>query len=137
MLKAEVAHSLLSLYPNDNIQKKKRDVTSMSSVRHIAICLNIVWWKFRRQTCGKEADNFWFNNSFSAIVSKGEWQFLLPPRQRLCYLTVECLSSVLSRQLYGDLIKEKAIFPNQQNCFKKLSELLLRLFDSEEFKDLG
>ena len=57
--------------------------------------------------------------------------FLLPPRQRfVTSLCVECFIFSFIATTHGDLIKEKAIFPNQQNCFKKLSELVLRCFDS-------
>lgn len=143
-VKSEVAHSLLSLYPNDdNVTyiKKRRGIyefcaayRSMPEYRMVEISETELW---------KEADNYWFNNSFSAIVSKENISAMATAFFVTTKTEVETLAwlnaylQFYRDNSYGDLIKEKAIFPNQQKCFKKLSELRYDCSIPEEFKDLA
>lgn len=143
-VKSTIAHSLLSLYPNiDNEAyiKKRRDIyefcaayRSMPEYRMADVSETDLW---------KEADNYWFNNSFSDIVSKGNISAMATTFFVTTKTEVETLAwlndylQFYRDNSYGDLIKEQAVFPNQQNRFKKLSELRYDTSIPEEFKDLA
>lgn len=143
-VKSEVAYSLLSLYPNvENAAylKNRRNIydfckayRSMSEYSMIDITETDLW---------KEADNYWFNNSYSAIVSKANVSIMASTFFKSTKTeeeTLEWLNAYLQfyrDNSHGDLIKEQAVFPNQHKCFKRLIELRYDSSIPEEFKDLA
>ena len=141
-VKSVVAHSLLSLYPNvddaayirkrHNIYEFCKAYRNMPEYTMVNITETDLW---------KEADNYWFNNSYSAIkanISTMASTFFVAAKTE--EETLAWLNTYLQfyrDNSHGDLIKEQAVFPNQQNSFKKLSELRYDCSIPEEFKDLA
>ena len=141
-VKSVVTYSLLSLYPNvddaaylrkrHNIYEFCKAYRNMPEYSMVNITETDLW---------KEADNYWFNNSYSAIktnVSTMASTFFVVAKTE--EETLAWLNNYLKfyrDNSHGDLIKEKAVFPNQQMSFKKLSELRYDSSIPEEFKDLA
>lgn len=143
-VKSEVAYSLLSLYPNTDNQTylKKRECIyefsksyrQMQDPEKVDVSETDLW---------KEADNYWFSNSYLAIVEKetvsamAETFFL---SERAEDDTLKWLNSYIQfyrDNSYGDLIRDQEVFPNQQKRFKRLSELRFDSSIPDEFKDLA
>lgn len=143
-VKSVVAHSLLSLYPKvDNAAyiKKRRNIyefcksyRTMPEYDTVDITETDLW---------KEADNYWFNNSYSAIVSKANVSamattfFVVAKTEDETLTWLNAYLQFYRDNSHGDLIKEQAVFPNQQKNFKKLSDLRYDCSIPEEFKDLA
>ena len=143
-VKSVVAHSLLSLYPNvdnaayiekrHNIYKFCNAYRDMPDFSMVDITKTDLW---------KEADNYWFNNSYSAIVDKANVSsmastfFVTPKTEEETLVWLNAYIQFYRDNSHGDLIKEQAVFPNQQKIFKKLSELRYDNSIPEEFKDLA
>ncbi|WP_286141170.1 hypothetical protein [Duncaniella freteri] len=141
-VKSVVAHSLLSLYPNvDDVAylKKRRNIyefckayRNMSEYNMVNITETDLW---------KEADNYWFNNSYSAINTNvptmASTFFVVAKSEEETLAWLNTYLQFYRDNSHGDLIKEQVVFPNQQKCFKKLSELRYDCSIPEEFKDLA
>lgn len=143
--RSEVAYRLIALCPKqaeEGFLKRRRCMYEFSNAyqtlteyAEIEIEGTDLW---------KETDTFWFNNSYkkitaagSTIASVSEKLFVTPKEVKE---TLEWLDSYL--QFYrdnanGDLIKDYAVFPNQQLWLKKLSDLRYDHEVPEEFKDLA
>ena len=90
----------------------------------------------------KEADSNWFSNSYLAIVKKesvsamAKTFFVVEKTEEETLTWLNDYLQFYRDNSYGDLIKEQAVFPNQQKNFKKLSELCYDCSIPEVFKDL-
>ena len=142
-VKSEVTYSLLSLYPNtDNhaYLKKREDIYKFcESYRTMQVRETV---DVSETDLWKEADNHWFSNSYLAIVKKESVSAMAKTffvAEKTEEETLTWLNDYLQfyrDNSYGDLIKEQAVFPNQQKNFKKLSELCYDCSIPEVFKDL-
>ena len=143
-VKSYVAHSLLALYPNiedATFVKKRHDIyefckayCTMPEYSMVDVVEIDLW---------KEADIFWFNNSFTNIANKANVSavaatFFSPAK------TVDEALTWLNTYLqfyrdnsYGDFIKGQTVFPDQQNNLKRLEDLRFDCSIPEEFKDLA
>lgn len=143
-VKSVVAHSLLSLYPNvGNVAyiNKRHHIYEFCKAHRIMPEFSMV--DVTDIDLWKEADNYWFNNSYSNIESKAN----VPTMASTFFVTAKTEEETLAwlnaylqfyrNNSHGDLIKEQAVFPNQQKHFKKLSELRYDTSIPEEFKDLA
>ena len=141
-VKSVVAHSLLSLYPNIddaayirkrlNIYEFCKAYRNMPEYSMVNITETDLW---------KEADNYWFNNSYSAIKTNistmASTFFVVAKTEEETLAWLNNYLKFYRDNSHGDLIKEQAVFPNQQMSFKKLSELRYDSSIPEEFKDLA
>ena len=143
-VKSEVAYSLLSLYPNTNDQtylKKREDIykfsksyRQMQDPEKVDVSETDLW---------KEADNYWFSNSYLAIVKKetvsamAETFFLSAMAEDDTLIWLNSYIQFYRDNSYGDLIRDQEVFPNQQKRFKRLSELRYDSSIPDEFKDLA
>ena len=142
--KAKVAYDLLALYPNASDAKifnEREKIYHFCSDYRIMNPFSMI--DTNNMDLWKEADNYWFNNSYKGIVSK--MTLVNVANSFFCiHKTQETTLSWLDRYIkfyrdhsYGDLIKEQAVFPNQQLNLKKLSDLRYENNIPEEFKDLA
>lgn len=143
-VKFYVAHSLLALYPNieDAVFIKKRyDIyefckayCTMPEYCMVDVVERDLW---------KEADSYWFHNSFTNIVNKANVSAVATTfftQAKTEEDTLTWLNTYLQfyrDNSYGDLIKGQAVFPNQQKELKRLEDLRFDCFIPEEFKDLA
>jgi hypothetical protein len=143
-VKSEVAHSLLALCPNiENATfiKKRRDIyefcksyRTMPDYCMVDVTDTELW---------KEADSFWFNNSFTNIANKANVStlaasfFTSAKTEEETLIWLNKYLQFYRENSHGDLIKEQAVFPNQQKNLKKLNDLRYDNFIPEEFKDLA
>ena len=143
-VKSEVAHSLLALCPNiENATfiKKRRDIyefcksyRTMPDYCMVDVTDTELW---------KEADNFWFNNSFTNIANKTNVStlaasfFTSAKTEEDTLIWLNKYLQFYRDNSHGDLIKEQAVFPNQQKNLKKLNDLRYDNSIPEEFKDLA
>ena len=139
-----VAYSILSLYPNTsdiailNNRKSIYDFCSayrnMSEYSLVDTTETDLW---------KESDNYWFSNSYTGISSKNTIANVASSFFKSAKTQEDTLSwldkyiQFYCNHSHGDLIKEQAVFPNQQLNLKKLSELRYDNNIPEEFKDLA
>ena len=143
-VKSVVAYSLLSLYPNiDNAAyiKKRYHIYEFCKAHRIMPEFSIV--DVTETDLWKEADNYWFNNSYSDIVSKvnvstmASTFFVDVKSEEETLAWLNAYLQFYRDNSHGDFIKEQAVFPNQLKHFKKLSELRYDSSIPEEFKDLA
>ena len=143
-VKSEVAYSLLALCPNiENATfiKKRRDIyefcksyRTMPDYCMVDVTDTELW---------KEADNFWFNNSFTNIANKTNVStlaasfFTSAKTEEDTLIWLNKYLQFYRDNSHGDLIKEQAVFPNQQKNLKKLNDLRYDNSIPEEFKDLA
>lgn len=139
-----VAYNILSLYPDtndDSIRETRKSIYEFcSSYRKMSDYSMVDTAEF---DLWKEADNYWFNNSYSDIVDKETISsvassFFISPKSP--EETLDWLNDYLKfyrDHSHGDLIKEQAVFPNQQCYLKKLGELRYDNKIPEVFKDLA
>lgn len=143
-IKATVAYSLISLYPNNNDQDylKKRqsiyifcsDYMEMPPCSMVEVSDTNLW---------KETDTYWFQNSFKGIAKKANVSdvatdyFKVPKTVEETLLWLNNYLKFYRDNANGDLIKEQSVFPNQQLRLSKLSDLRYDNNIAEEFKDLA
>ena len=143
-IKSVVAHSLLALCPNvgnDAFIRKRHDIYEFCKAYRTMPDYCIV--DVNETDLWKEADNYWFSNSFTNIINKSNVStvattFFTPAKteeETLAWLNM--YFKFYRENSHGDLIKEQAIFPNQQKDFKKLNDLRYDSSIPEEFKDLA
>lgn len=143
-VKSKVAHSLLALYPNiGNVDfiKKRHDIyefckayRSMPDYCMVDVTDTELW---------KEADNFWFNNSFVNIANKTNIStvaasfFTSAKTEEDTLIWLNKYLKFYRDNSHGDLIKEQIVFPNQQKNLKRLNDLRYDSSIPEVFKDLA
>ena len=143
-VKAKVAYSLLALYPETSdvaYQQKRetiysfcRDYRQMDSYQQVDVDDTDLW---------KEADTYWFNNSYAGITNKSTIDkvasefFPVSKTVEETLLWIDRYLKFYRDNAQGDTIKEKSVFPNQLNRLRKLSELRYDDHVAEEFKDLA
>lgn len=143
-VKPKVAYSLLSLYPlsaeSAFLQKRQfiysfcTDYRPMDSYQSVDVTETELW---------KEADMYWFNNSFNGIASNSNVStvassfFVTAKTEEQTLQWINIYLKFYRDNAYGDIIKDKCVFPNQQNILKKLSDLRYDNSIPEEFKDLA
>lgn len=143
-VKSEVAHSLLALYPNIgdvDFIKKRHDIyefckayRSMPDYCVVDVTDTELW---------KEADNFWFNNSFTNIANKTNIStvaasfFTSAKTEEDTLIWLNKYLKFYRDNSHGDLIKEQTVFPNQQKNLKRLNDLRYDSSIPEVFKDLA
>lgn len=140
----KVAYSILALYPNTteaNIISYRKSIYDFCSAYQTMSPFSMI--DINEIDLWKEADNYWFNNSYLGITSKNTLtnvasSFFCTPQtenETLCWL--DKYIQFFRDNSHGDLIKEQSVFPNQQLCLKKLSDLRYDNDIPEEFKDLA
>ena len=143
-VKSVVAHSLLSLYPNvDNAAyiKKRHNIYEFCNAYRVMPEFSMV--DITETDLWKEADNYWFNNSYSAIVDKANVStmastfFVTAKTEEETLVWLNAYLQFYRDNSHGDFIKGQAVFPNQKKHFMKLSELRYDSSIPEEFKDLA
>lgn len=143
-VRKKVAYSLLALYPETSevayLQKREtiysfcKDYRQMDNYRQVDVDDTDLW---------READAYWFNNSYAGIANKSTidevaTKFFFSPKTKEEALSwMDGYLKFYRDNAHGDVIKEKSIFPNQTGCLKKLSELRYDDNVAEEFKDLA
>ena len=143
-VRSKVAYSILALYPNTTDTKvlnKRKSIydfcvayRSMSPYSLVETTELDLW---------KESDNYWFNNSYFSISSKSTVAnvassfFTTVKTNDETLIWLDKYIQFYRDYSHGDLIKEQAVFPNQQLLLKKLSELRYDNDIPEEFKDLA
>lgn len=143
-IKQAVAYRIISLYPNSTDTKilmYRKDMYDFScsymnldTYRQIDTD-NLDLWK--------EADNYWFQNSFKNIENKGTIEavassfFLNEKTVSECLCWINGYLKFYRDNAKGDIIKEHSVFPNQKLLLKKLSELRYDNEIDEEFKTLA
>lgn len=143
-VRSVVAHSLLALYPNienDAFIRKRHDIYEFCKAYRTMPDYCVV--DVTETDLWKEADNYWFNNSFIDIANK----FNVSTIAATFFITEKTETEALAwlntylkfyrDNSHGDLIKEQSIFPNQQKDLKKLNDLRYDNSIPEEFKDLA
>lgn len=140
----KVAYSILALYPNTSdvqILNNRKSIYEFCSEYQVMNVYSLV--DTTEFDLWKEADNYWFSNSFSSISSKTTVanvasSFFCSPKNQDDTLTwLDKYIQFYRDHSHGDLIKEQSVFPNQQLNLKKLSELRYDSDIPEEFKDLA
>ena len=140
----EVAYSILSLYPNTTdttIYSNRKSIYEFCSAYRSMSPFSMI--DTTEMDLWKEADNYWFNNSYSEITSKKTLEnvassfFSTPKTQDDTLAWLNKYIQFFRDHSHGDLIKEQAVFPNQQLNLKKLSDLRYDNNIPEEFKDLA
>ena len=143
-VKAKVAYSLLALYPATSavayLQKRKAiysfctDYRQMDNYQQVDVDDTDLW---------KEADTYWFNNSYAGITNKSTIDkvasefFPVSKTVEETLLWIDRYLKFYRDNAQGDTIKEKSVFPDQLNRLRKLSELRYDDHVAEEFKDLA
>lgn len=140
----KVAYSILSLYPNTTdttIYSNRKSIYEFCSAYRTMSPFSMI--DTTEMDLWKEADNYWFNNSYSGITSKKTLAnvassfFSTPKTQDDTLAWLNKYIQFFRDHSHGDLIKEQAVFPNQQLNLKKLSDLRYDNNIPEEFKDLA
>lgn len=143
--KYPVAYELLTLYPSSIEDSKylshRRKIydfsaayANMSDYTAIEVSDTDLW---------READIFWFNNSYKSIESAGnitkvaEEFFVSPKTQDETLLWMNEYLKFYRETSNGDLIASHKVFPNQRLELKTLSDLRYDNDVAEEFKDLA
>lgn len=143
-VRSTVAYSILSLYPNSSdsaVLNNRKSIYNFCSAYRSMSPYSFV--DTTEMDLWKEADNYWFSTSYDNIVSKSNitniassfFVISKPQDETLSWLNLYI--QFYRDHSHGDLIKEQAIFPNQQLNLKKLSELRYDNDIPEEFKDLA
>lgn len=143
-IKKIIAYSILSLYPKSDDSefnaKRKKIYDFCSSYREMLPYTQI---EISDTDLWKEADKYWFENSYSGIVSQETIpnvasKFFIKPKNN--EETLNWLNDYLKfyrDNTHGDYIKNYAVFPNQNLRLKKLSEVRYDDNVPEEFKSLA
>ncbi len=140
----KVAYSILSLYPNttdSTVLSYRKSIYEFCSAYRTMSPFSMI--DTTEMDLWKEADNYWFNNSYSGITSKNTLAnvassfFCTPKTQDDTLAWLNKYIQFFRDNSHGDLIKEQAVFPNQQLNLKKLSDLRYDDNIPEEFKDLA
>ena len=143
-VRSKVAYSILALYPNStdtNILNYRKSIYDFCSAHKTMDSFTMV--NTTEMDLWKEADNYWFNNSYLGITSRNTLDgvassfFCTPKTQTDTLLWLDKYIQFFRDNSHGDQIKEQAVFPNQQLCLKKLSDLRYDNNIPEEFKDLA
>lgn len=143
-VRSKVAYSILALYPNiteASVLNYRKAIYDFCSAYRVMGTYSLV--DTAEIDLWKEADNYWFNQSYEGIASKNTIinvtnQFFISEKTQ--DKTLSWLDNYLQfyrNHSHGDLIKEQAVFPNQQLNLKKLSDLRYDNDIPEEFKDLA
>lgn len=139
-----VAYSILSLYPISEdlsyIEKRKKiyefccAYKKMQPYSSLEITNTDLW---------KEADKYWFTNSFKGIANKQK----ISNVASLFFITAKTVEDTLKwlndylqfyrENSYGDIIKTQSVFPNQQLELKELKDVRYDDNIPEEFKSLA
>lgn len=143
-VKSIVAYSLLSLYPNvEDVSYIKKRQGIYEFCKTYRTMPEYCMVEIKDTNLWEEADIYWFNNSFASIINKGNVSemastfFVEPKTEAETFAWLNTYIQFYRDNSHGDLIKEQAVFPNQQKCFKKLCDLRYDCSIPEEFKDLA
>ena len=140
----KVAYSILSLYPNttnSTVLSYRKSIYEFCSAYRTMSPFSMI--DTAEMDLWKEADNYWFNNSYSEITSKKTLEnvassfFSTPKTQDDTLAWLNKYIQFFRDHSHGDLIEKQAVFPNQQLNLKKLSDLRYDNNIPEEFKDLA
>lgn len=140
----KVAYSILSLYPNttdSTVLSYRKSIYEFCSAYRTMSPFSMI--DTTEMDLWKEADNYWFNNSYSGITSNNKLAnvassfFCTPKTQDDTLAWLNKYIQFFRDNSHGDLIKEQAVFPDQQLNLKKLSDLRYDDNIPEEFKDLA
>lgn len=143
-VKSTVAYSLLALYPNlenSTFIKKRHDIYEFCKAYRAMPDYCIV--NVTETDLWKEADNYWFNNSFiniankSNILSVATTFFISEKTEEETLIWLNTYLQFYRDNSHGDLIKQQTVFPNQQKNLKRLDDLRYDNSIPEEFKDLA
>ena len=143
-VRTTVAYSILSLYPNTSdpaILNNRKSIYDFCSAYRAMSEYSLV--DTTETDLWKESDNYWFSNSYTGISSKSKIAdvassfFTSPKTQDYTLSWLDKYIQFYRDHSHGDLIKEQAVFPNQQLYLKKLSDLRYDNDIPEEFKDLA
>ncbi len=139
-----IAYRILALYPNNGdaqMLSNRKTIYDFCTAYRTMGAYSLV--DTTDVSLWKEADDYWFNNSYSEIASKSTVAnvassfFCTPKTQEETLSWLDKYIQFYRDNSHGDLIKEKTVFPNQQLNLKKLSELRYDNDIPEEFKDLA
>lgn len=142
--KAVVAYNLMALYPNTSDTKildERKAIYHFCSAYRVMSSFSMI--DTTNMDLWREAENYWFNNSYKGIISQTtlfnvENNFFCKPKTEEETLSwLDDYIKFYRDHSHGDLIKEQAVFPNQQLNLKKLSDLRYDNNIPEEFKDLA
>ena len=143
-VRSKVAYSILALYPNTTdatVLNNRKSIYDFCSAYRAMSQYSLV--ETTELDLWKESDNYWFSNSYTSISSKSTVANVASSFFTTAKTNDETLSwldkyiQFYRDHSHGDLIKEQAVFPNQQLNLKKLSELRYDNDIPEEFKDLA
>lgn len=143
-VKDKVAYSLLALYPNSDeaqfISKRKQIYDFCTAYRSMPVYTSI---EVNTKDLWTEADNYWFNCSYIKIqncvtVANVAFSFFVAAKTQ--EETLNWLNDYIAfyrANSFGDFLKDKKVFPNQQLNLAALTELHYDSNIPEEFKDLA
>ena len=143
-VRSKVAYSILALYPNTteaSVLNYRKAIYDFCSAYRVMSTYSLV--DTTEMDLWKDADNYWFNQSYKDIASKNTIanvanQFFISTKtQNETLFWLDNYLQFYRNHSHGDLIKEQTVFPNQQLNLKKLSDLRYDNDIPEAFKDLA